>query len=44
MLGFASEEDLDRVRAVVRRMLPADADDLAQYILLGRYEAGNEQQ
>ena len=44
MLGFASEEDLDRVRAVVRRMLPADADDLEQYILLGRYEAGNEQQ
>ncbi len=42
MLGFASDEDLDRVRAVVRRMLPADIDDLEQYILLGRYEAGTE--
>ncbi|MBV8367659.1 MAG: hypothetical protein JO036_01825 [Candidatus Eremiobacteraeota bacterium] len=44
MLGFASEEDLDRVRVVVRRMLPADVDDLEQYILLGRYEAGADQQ
>ena len=44
MLGFASDEDLERVRAVVRRMLPADVDDLEQYILLGRYEAGNDQQ
>jgi len=43
MLGFASTEDLDRVRSVVRRLLPSDVDDLEQYILLGRYEVGNDQ-
>ncbi len=43
MLGFASTEDLDRVRSVVRHLLPSDADDLEQYILLGRYEVGNDQ-
>jgi hypothetical protein len=43
MLGFASPEDLDRVRSIVRRLLPSDIDDLEQYILLGRYEVGNEQ-
>lgn len=42
MLGFASNDDLDRVRSVVRRLLPADVEDLEQYILLGRYEVGNE--
>jgi hypothetical protein len=43
MLGFASAEDLDRVRSVVSRLLPSDVDDLEQYILLGRYEVGNDQ-
>jgi hypothetical protein len=42
MLGFATDDDLDRVRTVVRRLLPADADDLEQYILLGRFEVGND--
>ena len=28
MLGFASPQDLDRVRAVIGRLLPSDADDL----------------
>lgn len=42
MLGFATDDDLDRVRAVVRRLLPADADDLEQYILLGRFEVGTD--
>ncbi|MDB5070075.1 MAG: hypothetical protein JWM87_1186 [Candidatus Eremiobacteraeota bacterium] len=40
MLGFASAHDLDRVRAVVSRLLPADADDLEQYMLLGKHEVG----
>jgi len=44
MLGFASDADLDRVRAVVRRLLPADTDDLEQYILLGRFEVGDNKQ
>ena len=40
MLGFASQQDLDRVRAVVHRLLPTDVDDLEQYILLGKHEVG----
>jgi hypothetical protein len=43
MLGFASDDDLDRVRSAVRRLLPADAEDLEQYISLGKYEVGNQQ-
>jgi hypothetical protein len=40
MLGFASEADLNRVRAVVARLLPADSEDLEQYIAIGRFEVG----
>jgi hypothetical protein len=40
MLGFAAEKDLDRVREVVARWLPADSDDLEQYIAIGRFEVG----
>lgn len=42
MLGFASHEDLNRVRVVVRRLLPMDADDLEQYIMLGKHEVGKQ--
>lgn len=41
MLGFASEPDLARVRAVVGELLPADLEDLEQYIEIGRFEVGN---
>jgi hypothetical protein len=40
MLGFASEPDLVRVRAVIRELLPADLEDLEQYIEIGRFEVG----
>ncbi len=40
MLGFASEPDLDRVRAVIGELLPSDLDDLEQYIQIGRFEVG----
>jgi hypothetical protein len=43
MLGFAAKQDLDRVRSLIGRLLPADVDDLEQYIVLGQYEVGNEQ-
>jgi hypothetical protein len=42
MLGFASEEDLNRVREVVARWLPADREDLEQYIAIGRFEVGTD--
>ncbi len=42
MLGFASEPDLARVRAVVGELLPADLEDLEQYIEIGRFEVGND--
>lgn len=40
MLGFASEPDLARVRAVIGELLPADLEDLEQYIEIGRFEVG----
>lgn len=40
MLGFASEPDLARVRAVIGEMLPTDLEDLEQYIEIGRFEVG----
>jgi hypothetical protein len=42
MLGFASDADLQRTRAVIARLLPADVDDLEQYIEIGRFEVGRE--
>ncbi|MEA2664068.1 MAG: hypothetical protein QOI11_1012 [Candidatus Eremiobacteraeota bacterium] len=42
MLGFASEPDLAQVRAVIRELLPADLEDLEQYIEIGRFEVGND--
>jgi len=42
MLGFASDADLHRTRVVIARLLPADADDLEQYIEIGRFEVGND--
>jgi hypothetical protein len=39
MLGLASEEELARVRAVVARYAPGEADDLESLIYLGRLEA-----
>jgi len=42
MLGFAADDDLERVRSTVGRLLPADLEDLEQYIALGRYEVGND--
>ena len=38
MLGLASDEELDRVRAVVARYAPAEKDDLESLIYLGRFE------
>jgi hypothetical protein len=42
MLGFAAKPDLDRIRSLIGRLLPADVEDLEQYIALGQYEVGNE--
>ena len=42
MLGLASEEDLVRVRAVVARYAPEEADDLESLIYLGRVEMGSK--
>jgi hypothetical protein len=42
MLGLASEEDLARVRAVVARYAPDEADDVESLIYLGRVEMGSE--
>jgi hypothetical protein len=39
MLGLASEEELARVRAVVARYAPDEADDVESLIYLGRLEA-----
>ncbi len=44
MLGFAAEDELARVRAVVGQLLPADLEDLEQYIEIGRFEVGGEAQ
>ena len=41
MLGFASEPDLAQVRTVIGELLPADLEDLEQYIAIGRFEVGN---
>jgi len=40
MLGLASEEELERVRAAVARYAPEAADDLESLIYLGRVEMG----
>ena len=40
MLGLASEEELARVRAVVARYAPNEADDLESLIYLGQVEMG----
>ena len=40
MLGSATEETLDAVRAVVRRWRPQDAEELEQMIALGQLEWG----
>ena len=41
MLGLASDEELARVRAMVARYAPGDADDLESLIYLGRIEMGD---
>ena len=41
MLGLASDADLERVRAVVARYAPDDADDLESLIYLGQVEMGD---
>ncbi len=38
MLGLASDQDLDRVRAVVKRYAPDQLDDLESLIYLGKVE------
>ncbi len=40
MLGSATEETLDKVRTVVRRWRPQDAEELEQMIALGQLEWG----
>ena len=40
MLGLASAEDLARVRAVVARYAPGDADDVESLVYLGQVEMG----
>ena len=49
MLGWASEADLDEVRAAVKRYVPEDLEDLESLIFIGKKEQeippqeGNEQ-
>jgi hypothetical protein len=38
MLGWASDEDLDEVRAVVKRYSPEDVEDLESLIFIGKKE------
>jgi hypothetical protein len=38
MLGWASESELDQVRAAVARYMPEDVEDLESLIFLGRKE------
>ncbi len=38
MLGWASDSDLDEVRAVVARYAPADSEDLESLIFIGKKE------
>ena len=38
MLGLASPEDLERVRAVVQRYAPETAEDVESLIYLGQLE------
>lgn len=40
MLGSASEQKLDAVRAVVARWRPADVEDFEQMIVAGQLEFG----
>ncbi len=41
MLGWASDADLDAVRAVVKQYAPEDSDDLESLIFIGRQEQEN---
>lgn len=43
MLGLASEEELARVRAVVARYAPSEAEDLESLIYLGQVEMGKRE-
>jgi hypothetical protein len=43
MLGPASEQTLNAVRAVVERWRPADVEDLEQMIVAGQLEFGPPQ-
>ncbi|MBI5962943.1 MAG: hypothetical protein HY863_05670 [Chloroflexi bacterium] len=38
MLGWASETDLDEVRAIVKRYMPQDLEDLESLIFIGKKE------
>jgi hypothetical protein len=38
MLGWASDSDLDEVRAVVKRYMPQDSEDLESLIFIGKKE------
>jgi hypothetical protein len=38
MLGWASDEDLDKVRAVIKRYSPEDVEDLESLIFIGKKE------
>lgn len=40
MLGLASDQALDEVRTAVLELMPAVAEDLESYIVLGRLEVG----
>ncbi len=38
MLGWASDDDLDKVRKVVKKYIPEDVEDLESLIFIGRKE------
>jgi hypothetical protein len=38
LLGWASDADLDAVRAVVKRYAPQDVEDLEAFIFIGKKE------
>ena len=44
MLGLASGEELDRVRAAVAQYAPTEIDDLESLIYLGRFEMQGDQE
>jgi hypothetical protein len=41
MLGWASDADLDEVRAVIKQYSPEDMDDLESLIFIGKKEQEN---